>query len=107
ASEIARGLTHPLILNSSAEDSTSSHQEALLKIYQRLRPGDPPQLEKAIELFHEKFFDVNRYRCGRVERFGINRKSQQDVPAAVRTLRSEHFINAIRYILKLRLSDPS
>jgi DNA-directed RNA polymerase subunit beta len=37
----------PLILNSIAEDATSSHEEALLRIYQRLRPGNPPQLEKA------------------------------------------------------------
>ena len=64
----------PLILNSLAEDPTTSHEEALLKIYQRLRPGNPPQLEKAKELFHEKFHDPNRYRLGRVGRFRINRK---------------------------------
>jgi DNA-directed RNA polymerase subunit beta len=79
----------------------------LLKIYARLRPGNPPQLEKAIELFHEKFFDVNRYRLGRVGRFRINRKFDQDVPDDVMTLRAEDFINAIRYILKLRGNDPS
>jgi len=55
-----------LILNSVLEDNTLSHEEALLRIYQRLRPGNPPQLEKAIDLFKEKFFDVNRYRLGRV-----------------------------------------
>src|SRR6266849_4073624 len=46
-----------LILTSLNEDPTSTHEEALLKIYQRLRPGNPPQLEKAIELFKEKFQD--------------------------------------------------
>ena len=64
----------PLIFNSLAEDTTSSHEEALLRIYQRLRPGNPPQLEKARALFHEKFFDTNRYRLGKVGRFRINRK---------------------------------
>ena len=64
----------PLIFNSLAEDTTASHEEALLRIYQRLRPGNPPQLEKARALFHEKFFDTNRYRLGRVGRFRINRK---------------------------------
>lgn len=49
----------------------------LLKIYQRLRQGNPPQLEKATDLFKEKFFDVNRYRLGRVGRFRINRKFHQ------------------------------
>ena len=70
----------PLILNSLAEDATASHEEALLRIYQRLRPGNPPQLEKAKALFHEKFYDTNRYRLGRVGRFRINRKLKLDVP---------------------------
>jgi DNA-directed RNA polymerase subunit beta len=61
----------PYILNSLAEDNTSSHEEALLRIYQRLRPGNPPALEKARTLFHEKFFDINRYRLGRVGRFRV------------------------------------
>ena len=68
----------PLIFNSLAEDATSSHEEALLRIYQRLRPGNPPQLEKARALFHEKFFDTNRYRLGRVGRFRINRKFEAE-----------------------------
>ena len=105
--DIIEQMTDPLILNSIAEDTTHSHQEALLRIYARLRPGNPPQLEKAIELFHEKFFDVNRYRLGRVGRFRINRKFEQDVPDDVMTLRAEDFINAIKYILKLRGNDPS
>ena len=54
----------PLLLNALADDGTSSHEEALLRIYQRLRPGNPPQLEKAKALFHEKFYDTNRYRLG-------------------------------------------
>ncbi|MCA9116447.1 MAG: DNA-directed RNA polymerase subunit beta, partial [Planctomycetaceae bacterium] len=92
----------PLVINSINEDTTASHEEALLRIYQRLRPGNPPALEKAIELFKEKFFDVNRYRLGRVGRFRINRKFSQDVPDTEMTLREEDFINSIRYLVKLR-----
>lgn len=105
--EVLDNAADPLILNSLGEDTTSSHQEALLRIYQRLRPGNPPQLEKAIDLFKEKFFDVNRYRLGRVGRVRINRKFNQDVAADIMTLMPDDFINAIRYILKLRASDPS
>ncbi len=97
----------PMIINSVLEDSTSSHEEALLKIYQRLRPGNPPQLEKANDLFREKFFDVNRYRLGRVGRFRINRKFGQDIPDDEMTLRAEDFINSIRYLVKLRVGDQS
>src|SRR6267154_2756226 len=91
-----------LILASLKEDPTNTHEEALLKIYQRLRPGNPPQLEKARELFKEKFQDPNRYRLGKVGRFRINRKFDQDVPESEMTLRPTDFLNAIRYILNLR-----
>ncbi len=73
-----------------------------MRIYQRLRPGNPPQLEKARELFHEKFFDTNRYRLGKVGRFRINRKFNQDIPEDRMTLDPEDYVNAIRYILNLR-----
>ena len=82
----------PHLLNTLADDNTSSHEEALLKIYQRLRPGNPPQLEKASELFKEKFLDANRYRLGRVGRFRINRKFDQNVPENEMTLRPEDLV---------------
>ncbi|HZL88370.1 MAG TPA: DNA-directed RNA polymerase subunit beta [Pirellulaceae bacterium] len=91
----------PLIFNSLTEDTTSSHEEALLRIYQRLRPGNPPQLEKARTLFAEKFFDVNRYRLGRVGRFRINRKLKLDVSDKEMTLRPEDLIASISYLIDL------
>jgi DNA-directed RNA polymerase subunit beta len=91
----------PLILNTLTEDVTASHEEALLRIYQRLRPGNPPQLEKARALFNEKFFDTNRYRLGRVGRFRINRKFQLDVPEKEMTLRPEDLIASIKYLIEL------
>ena len=75
------------------------------KIYQRLRPGNPPQLEKAKELFQEKFQDPNRYRLGKVGRFRINRKFDQDIPETEMTLRALDYLNAIRYILELRAGE--
>jgi DNA-directed RNA polymerase subunit beta len=90
-----------LILNSLAEDATSSHEEALLRIYQRLRPGNPPQLEKARLLFHEKFYDINRYRLGRVGRFRINRKLKLEVSEKEMTLRPEDLIASVRYLIDL------
>jgi DNA-directed RNA polymerase subunit beta len=92
----------PIITNSLNEDGTDSHENALLKIYQRLRPGNPAQLEKARDLFKEKFLDPNRYRLGRVGRFRINRKFDQTVPETEMTLRAVDFVNAIKYLLDLR-----
>ncbi|NLS91047.1 MAG: DNA-directed RNA polymerase subunit beta [Planctomycetaceae bacterium] len=93
---------NPLLLNALADDTTASHEEALLRIYQRLRPGNPPQLEKAKALFHEKFYDTNRYRLGRVGRFRINRKFGLSVPEDEMTLRSEDLLAAMKYLLALR-----
>jgi DNA-directed RNA polymerase subunit beta len=95
----------PIILNSLNEDGTDSHEAALLKIYQRLRPGNPAQLEKARELFREKFQDANRYRLGRVGRFRINRKFDQKVPETEMTLRSVDFVNSMKYLLDLRAGN--
>jgi DNA-directed RNA polymerase subunit beta len=92
----------PIVLNSILEDGTESHEQALLKIYQRLRPGNPAQLDKARELFHEKFQDANRYRLGRVGRFRINRKFGQNIPETELTLLSTDLVNAIKYLLDLR-----
>jgi DNA-directed RNA polymerase subunit beta len=92
----------PLILNSLEEDNSETHEQALLKIYQRLRAGNPPQLEKAKALFAEKFFDANRYRLGRVGRFRMNRKLNQSVDESKMTLDVRDYINCIKYIMRLR-----
>ena len=56
-------------------------------------------MEKAKALFHEKFYDTNRYRLGRVGRFRINRKLRLDIPETEMTLRPEDLIAAIKYLL--------
>ncbi|MBN1394061.1 MAG: DNA-directed RNA polymerase subunit beta [Pirellulales bacterium] len=96
---------NPLLLNALNDDNTASHEEALLRIYQRLRPGNPPQLEKAKALFHEKFYDTNRYRLGRVGRFRINRKLGLNIDESEMTLRPDDLIASIKYIVRLRAGD--
>ncbi|MEM9827803.1 MAG: DNA-directed RNA polymerase subunit beta [Planctomycetota bacterium] len=91
----------PLIFNTLADDNTASHEEALLRIYQRLRPGNPPQLEKARTLFDEKFYDDNRYRLGKVGRFRLNRKLSQDVPETEMCLRPDDMLAAMKYLVDL------
>jgi DNA-directed RNA polymerase subunit beta len=95
----------PLIFNTLGDDNTASHEEALLRIYQRLRPGNPPQLEKARTLFTEKFYDENRYRLGKVGRFRLNRKLGLEVSETEMTLRPDDMISAIRYLIDLFDTD--
>jgi DNA-directed RNA polymerase subunit beta len=100
--EIVSADADPLILNTLAEDPAEDHEAAVLRIYARLRPGNPPQMEKAKVLFDEKFYDENRYRLGKVGRFRINRKFGQNVDERVMTLRVEDFIGTMQYLLTLR-----
>ncbi|MBS3735029.1 MAG: DNA-directed RNA polymerase subunit beta [Phycisphaerae bacterium] len=103
--EVIERVDDPLMLNTLAEDAADSHDNALLRMYMRLRPGNPPQLEKAKTLFTEKFYDENRYRLGRVGRFRLNRKFKQDVAEAEMTLRPADFLNTLKYIMKLRSGE--
>ena len=100
--EVVEDLEDPLLLNTLLEDTTETHEEALLKIYGRLRPGNPPQLEKAKDLFKEKFFDASRYRLGRVGRFRLNRKFGTTFGEDEQVLRKEDLVNAVRYLVGLR-----
>jgi DNA-directed RNA polymerase beta subunit len=103
--EVIEGAVDPLILNTIAEDSCHSHEEALMKLYRSLRPGNPAQLDKAVKLFHEKFYDENRYRLGRVGRFRINRKFGLSLPASLNTLTTADFIACLHYLLDLRSQE--
>jgi DNA-directed RNA polymerase subunit beta len=100
--EVVEGSCDALVFNTLAEDDCKNHEQALLKFYVRLRPGNPANQEKAKQFFDEKFFDVNRYRLGKVGRFRLNRKFEQNVALTEMTLRAEDFINAVNYIIGLR-----
>lgn len=103
--EVIQDVKDAIILNTLAEDDCQSQEQALLKFYMRLRPGNPPNPEKARTFFHEKFFDANRYRLGKVGRFRLNRKFDQEVAEDEMTLRPEDFLNTVRYVLSLRNNE--
>ncbi len=103
--EVIDHVTDPLILNTLAEDNCRSHEDALMRIYKSLRPGNPAQLDKAVKLFHEKFYDSNRYRLGRVGRFRINRKFGLSLPTSLNTLTVADFTACLRYLLDLRSQE--
>jgi DNA-directed RNA polymerase subunit beta len=86
-------------------DSVKTPQEALIEIYRKLRPGDPPTLDTATALFHGMFFDPRKYDFSRVGRLKFNIKlfDKQDASGLdKRTLDPDDFYHTIRYLLKLR-----
>jgi len=103
--EVIEHVRDSIILNTLAEDDCQSHEQALLKFYMRLRPGNPPNQEKAKAFFAEKFFDSNRYRLGKVGRFRLNRKFAQAVDENEMTLRPEDFLNTMKYMIALRNNE--
>ena len=86
-------------------DSVKTPQEALIEIYRKLRPGDPPTLDTATALFHGMFFDPRKYDFCRVGRLKFNIKLYDKNEATdldKRTLDPDDFYATIRYLLKLR-----
>ncbi|MEA3369601.1 MAG: DNA-directed RNA polymerase subunit beta [Candidatus Ratteibacteria bacterium] len=83
-------------------DRRSSEEEALLDIYRRLRPGDPPSVEGAKNLLTRLFFDPKRYDLSRVGRYKFNSKLGMDVSLEKRTLRPEDIIQVMKYLINLK-----
>ena len=84
------------------KDAIRSPREALIEIYRKLRPGDPPTLETATALFNGMFFDPRKYDFSRVGRLKFNIKFGLETPLNTRTLDAADFVASIRYLLKLR-----
>ena len=89
------------------KDGVKTQDEALLEIYRKLRPGDPPTRETAWELFRGMFFDAKKFDLSRVGRMKFNIKLHDALDATPldrRVLEAEDFYATIRYLFKLRRS---
>jgi DNA-directed RNA polymerase subunit beta len=94
-----------VISSTIKKDTIKTQNEALIEIYRKLRPGDPPTLDTATQLFQGMFFDPRKYDFSRVGRMKFNIKLHDKADATSldkRTLDSEDFRNTITYLLKLR-----
>src|SRR6202162_1397024 len=96
-----------VICQTLKRDAVKTPQEALIEIYRKLRPGDPPTLDTATALFHGMFFDPRKYDFSRVGRLKFNIKLHENQDATSldkRTLDPDDFYAPIAYLLKLRKS---
>jgi DNA-directed RNA polymerase subunit beta len=85
-----------------ALDKLSTPEEAVLDIYKKLRPGDPPTQETATTFFNNLFFNPERYDLSRVGRLKLNHKLKLDVPLEQGTLRREDILEVVRYLIELK-----
>src|SRR4029079_12851507 len=95
-------LVSDILLNTVRKDTSKSFEAAIIEIYRRMRPGDPPTLESAKALFEGMFFDARKYAFSRVGRFKFNIKLDLQSPVTQKTMTPEDFYVVINYLLRLR-----
>ncbi len=89
------------VKNALDKDFTETREEALLEIYKRLRPGEPPTVESARSLIDGLFFNSQRYDLAKVGRYKLNRKLGLEIPADQLTLTPEDVLATVQYLVKL------
>jgi DNA-directed RNA polymerase subunit beta len=87
-------------------DKIQTQDEAILEIYRRLRPGDPPTLDTARTLFNNLFFNPERYDLSRVGRLKLNYKFYKDdkdkVPLEIQVLTKQDIVETVRHLIHLK-----
>jgi DNA-directed RNA polymerase subunit beta len=83
-------------------DKVNNTDEALIEIYKKLRPGEPPSIADARSLFEGLFFDPRRYDLSIVGRLKLNKRLGLDVPLETRVLTDRDIIEILRYLFDLR-----
>ena len=93
------------------KDTIETEEEALIDVYRKLRPGEPPTVESARSLIENLFFSPKRYDLARVGRYKVNRKlgfesTENAITEMGSVLRKEDILETIRYLVKLHANDP-
>ena len=92
----------PYIRNTMASDKNFNREMALEDIYKVMRPGEPPTIEAAADLFESLFFDEERYDLSAVGRVKLNMRLDLDAPDTMRTLRKEDIVSVIAALVELK-----
>ena len=96
-----------IVRNTLERDTATTREDALLEIYRRQRPGEPPTVDSARSLLDGLFFNPQRYDLARVGRYKVNKKLGIDVDANDKVLTQEDIIASLRYLLAVRAGDPN
>ncbi|MEH2468032.1 DNA-directed RNA polymerase subunit beta [Nostoc sp.] len=100
--EIFDALRHPEYFQKTIEkEGQFSEEEALMELYRKLRPGEPPTVLGGQQLLDSRFFDPKRYDLGRVGRYKLNKKLRLSVPDTMRVLTAGDILAAVDYLINL------
>jgi DNA-directed RNA polymerase subunit beta len=89
------------ILNTLEKDPSTREEEALIEVFKKQRPGEPPTVENARNLLNALFFDPKRYDLTKVGRYKLNQRLEVDVPDDVRVLTTQDIIALVRKLVDL------
>ncbi len=92
----------PSLRDTLLTDKVNTQDEALIEIYKKLRPGEPPTLAAAKDLFNGLFFDPKRYDLSPVGRLKINKRLNLDIPLDTRVLTASDIVEIVKYLFNLR-----
>ena len=92
----------PSLRNTLLVDKVDGVEDAIIDIYRRLRPGDPPTVETATAFFNDLFFNPDKYDLSAVGRLKLNHKLGMDVPLEQGTLRREDILAVVEYLVLLK-----
>jgi DNA-directed RNA polymerase subunit beta len=96
-----------VVRDTLAGDTARTREEALIEIYKRQRPGEPPTVDAARSLLEGLYLNPQRYDLARVGRYKINKKLRIDVPESETVLTPEDIVASLRYLLALHEGDPT
>jgi DNA-directed RNA polymerase subunit beta len=100
--EILDSLRHPEYFQKTIEkEGEYTEDEALMELYRKLRPGEPPTVAGGQQLLDSRFFDPKRYDLGKVGRYKLNRKLRLNVPEATRVLTPQDILSSVDYLINL------
>src|ERR1700686_369089 len=92
----------PFLRDTLMADKIGSPEEAIMEIYRRLRPGDPPTGETATNLFINLFFNPERYDLSKVGRLKLNYKFNVDEPLEQAVVTKKDVLEVVRYLIDLK-----
>ncbi|MFC0526496.1 DNA-directed RNA polymerase subunit beta [Phytohabitans kaempferiae] len=94
-----------LMMTTLEKDHIAGQDEALLDIYRKLRPGEPPTRENAQTLLDNLFFNSKRYDVAKVGRYKFNKKLEIDIPITTGTLTVEDIVATVEYLCRLHSAE--
>ncbi|WP_246220955.1 DNA-directed RNA polymerase subunit beta [Phytoactinopolyspora mesophila] len=87
------------------KDHTTTQEEALLDIYRKMRPGEPPTREAAQQLLENAYFNPKRYDLAKVGRYKLNKKLGLDLALGQNTITLDDVISTLRYLVRLHAGE--